>query len=129
MPDFKYISDEMSVKYSSGAAGYPEATKAALLEMHRQVGSARPDSDGITRRGLMVRHLVMPNNVGGTGGVLMWISGNLPKDTYVNLMPQYRPLYKAFDYPEIARGITAEEYKDAARLAAEAGLTNVRLQS
>jgi putative pyruvate formate lyase activating enzyme len=128
LPDFKYADGEMAAKYSARAQSYPEETKAALLEMNRQVGVAKPAADGVMRRGLMIRHLVMPNNVGGTRQVVEWIAANLPKDTYVNLMSQYRPEYKAFDYPEIARRLKRSEYKDAIRWANEAGLTNIDIQ-
>ena len=76
----------------------------------------------------MIRHLIMPNDVSGTKKVVEWIALNLPKDTYVNLMSQYRPLYKARDYPKIARGITRQEYWDAVEWARTAGLTNLDLQ-
>jgi len=79
-------------------------------------------------RGLMVRHLVMPNRVSGSRKVIDWIAENLPKNTYLNLMSQYRPMYKAFDYPEIARRITEEEYLDAVHYASEAGLTRLDIQ-
>ncbi len=128
LPDYKYSSGKMAAKYSSGADSYPEMTRAALLEMHRQVGVARPARDGLMYRGLMIRHLVMPNRVGGTKEVLEWIAQNLPKDTYVNVMSQYTPTYKAFDYPEISRRITREEYGEAVRWAQEAGLTNLDIQ-
>jgi putative pyruvate formate lyase activating enzyme len=128
LPDFKYADGKMAAKYSSEAESYPEVTKAALLEMHRQVGAARPASDGLMYRGLMIRHLVMPNRVGGTKEVIGWIAENLPQDTYLNLMSQYRPVYKAFDYPEIARRLTREEYDEAVGWAREAGLTNLDIQ-
>jgi putative pyruvate formate lyase activating enzyme len=128
LPDFKYSSGDMSAKYSSGADKYPHFTKEGLLQMYRQVGTAKPDSDGIIRRGLMIRHLVMPNNVGGTSEVIDWIAANLPKDTYLNLMSQYRPYYKASDHPKIARKITRQEYESAILCAKEAGLTNIHLQ-
>ena len=128
LPDFKYSDGKMASKYSSGAYSYPEVTKKAILEMHRQVGVAKPDKDGLMRRGLMIRHLVMPNNVSGTREVLKWIADNLPKDTYVNIMSQYRPAYKAFNYPEISRRITRKEYSDAIRWAREFGLTNLDIQ-
>jgi putative pyruvate formate lyase activating enzyme len=128
LPDFKYADGKMSAKYSAGAETYPEVTKNALLEMHRQVGTARPGKDGLIYRGLMIRHLVMPNHVSGTREVIDWISKNLPKDTYLNLMSQYRPTYKAFDYPDIARRITREEYQEAVKWAGEAGLTHLDIQ-
>ena len=128
LPDFKYSDEKMATKYSSGAEDYPAITKAGLLEMNRQVGVAKPASDGLMYRGLMIRHLVMPNQVSGTKGVIEWIAQNLPKDTFLNIMSQYRPMYKAFDYPKISRRITREEYAAAVRWAKEAGLTNLELQ-
>ncbi len=128
LPDFKYADGRMAAKYSSSSESYPQITQEALLEMHCQVGAARSGRDGLIRRGLMIRHLVMPNRVAGTREVIEWIAENLPKSTYVNIMSQYTPMYKAFDYPEIARRITRAEYKEAVRWAQEAGLTNLDLQ-
>jgi putative pyruvate formate lyase activating enzyme len=128
LPDYKYSSGTMASKYSSAAESYPEITQTALLEMHRQVGVARPAQDGFMYRGLMVRHLVMPNRIGGTKEVLEWIAENLPKDTYVNVMSQYTPTYKASEYPEISRRISRAEYNEAVRWAREAGLTNLDIQ-
>lgn len=128
LPDFKYSDGEMAVKYSSGSKSYPEITKASLLEMNRQVGVARPGPEGVMRRGLMIRHLVMPNDVGGSKEVIGWIASNLPKDTYLNIMSQYRPMYRAFEYPEISRRISREEYRDAVEWAKGAGLTSLDIQ-
>jgi putative pyruvate formate lyase activating enzyme len=128
LPDFKYSDGEMASKYSSGASTYPEVTQKALLEMHRQVGVAKPADNGLMYRGLMIRHLVMPNDVSGTHGVIDWIANNLPKDTYLNIMSQYSPMYRAYDYPEISRKITREEYSDAVNYAKAAGLTNLEIQ-
>jgi len=146
LPDFKWASAELAVKYSTcvppdprfalakvrarytSTAVYPERTKEALLEMHRQVGVARPARDGIMYRGLMIRHLVMPNAVENSIAVVRWIAANLPKDTYLNIMSQYTPMYKAFEYPEIARPITVAEYAKVVRAAIEAGLTNLDIQ-
>ena len=128
LPDFKYSEGEPAAKYSAGAESYPELTQAALLEMHRQVGVARPARDGLMYRGLMIRHLVMPNGVDGAKGVAGWIAENLPKDTYLNIMSQYRPMYKAFDYPEISRKITREEYEEVVTYARKVGLTNLDVQ-
>ena len=128
LPDFKYADGEKAARYSSGAETYPEDVKKALLEMHRQVGVARPSEDGLMRRGLMIRHLVMPNNASNTKEIVEWIAGNLPKDTYVNLMSQYTPVYKANEYPEISRRITIEEYRKAINYAQRAGLTNLEIQ-
>lgn len=128
LPDFKYSDGKNAAKYSSGADTYVGVTQRAILEMHRQVGTAKPADSGLINRGLMIRHLVMPNNVGGTKAVIDWIAKNLPKDTYVNLMSQYRPMYKAFEYPEISRVITRKEYGDAINWAKTAGLTNLDIQ-
>ena len=128
LPDFKYSSGDMAAKYSADAQTYPDVTQKALLEMHRQVGVANPGPKGVMHRGLMIRHLVMPNNVSGTKKVIAWIASNLPKDTYLNLMSQYQPMYKAGDYPEISRRITPEEYREAVQAAHDAGLTNLDAQ-
>ncbi|TVR71660.1 MAG: radical SAM protein [Marinilabiliales bacterium] len=129
LADFKYFDPEMADKYSPGAESYPEVTKKALIEMNRQVGVAgQTTNDGIMQRGLMVRHLVMPNNVGGSEQVMNWIGENLPKDTYINIMSQYRPMYKAGDYPGISRRITTGEYRNAVNAARRAGLTNLDIQ-
>jgi len=128
LPDIKYWDSDMSAKYSSGAENYPEVTKAAILEMHRQVGVAKPPKDGVMQRGLMIRHLVMPNNVSGSEKIMEWIGENLPKDTYVNIMAQYTPLFKAYDYPELSRRITSEEYIKVVEKAQEVGLTNLDIQ-
>ncbi len=119
----------MAAKYSSDAYSYPEFTKAAILEMHRQVGVAKPAEDGLMYRGLMIRHLVMPNRVGGSNKILKWIADNLPKDTYINLMSQYRPMYKAFEYKEISRGITKAEFKEVVDYAKSLGFTNLDIQN
>jgi putative pyruvate formate lyase activating enzyme len=96
--------------------------------MHRQVGVAKPAKDGIMQRGLMIRHLVMPNNTGGSEKVMEWIAGNLPKDTYVNIMVQYNPVYKAYDFPELSRRITKNEYVPVVERAKDLGLTNLDVQ-
>jgi putative pyruvate formate lyase activating enzyme len=128
LPDFKYWDSEMSAKYSSGAESYPEVTRAAMLEMHRQVGVAKPTTDGTMQRGLMIRHLVMPNDVSGSERIMEWIAAKLPRDTYVNIMAQYNPLFRAYDYPQIARRITREEYDRVVTRAQDLGLTNLDIQ-
>ena len=128
LPDFKYWESEMAGKYSSGAENYPLYAKEALIEMNRQVGVAIPDNEGIMRRGLMIRHLVLPNNISGTDNVLKWIAGNLPRETYVNLMAQYSPHHRAEEFPELNRRLYREEYVQAVEWAREAGLTNVHVQ-
>ena len=128
LPDFKYADKKFAAMYSSGAETYPETTKQALLEMHRQVGVAVAEKNGLMRRGLMIRHLVMPNRTSGTKQIIEWIAEHLPKNTYLNLMSQYRPVYRAFDFPEISRRLTREEYEETIRWAKEAGLFNLDIQ-
>ena len=128
LPDFKYADGATAAKYSAGAASYPEVTRAALLEMHRQVGVARPAADGLVHRGLMIRHLVMPGDVEGTRAVINWIAVNLPADTRLTLMSQYQPRWEAINQPGISRRITRAEYADAVTWAQEVGLTNLDIQ-
>ncbi len=128
LPDFKYSDPEMAGKYSADAFSYPEISRKALLEMNRQVGVAKPAANGLMLRGLMIRHLVLPNNVSGTRNVIQWISRHLPKDTYLNIMSQYRPAHQAHKYPKISRRITRKEYHNAVKWAKEAGLSNLEIQ-
>ncbi|MGC9043962.1 MAG: radical SAM protein [Myxococcota bacterium] len=128
LPDFKYYDSNMSAKFSAGASNYPEITKEALIEMNRQVGVLKTSYGGIAIRGLMIRHLVMPNNVSGSKKVIRWIGKNLPKETYINIMSQYTPVFKAKDYKEIARRITREEYYEVVEEAKRCGLTNLEIQ-
>ncbi len=129
LADFKYARPEASTRYSPGAVSYPDVTERALCEMHRQVGVAHPGSHGLMERGLMIRLLVMPNGVSGTREALHWIARNLPRDTYVNLMSQYVPTFKALEYSELSRRITREEFRDAVRWAREEGLLNLDIQT
>ena len=125
LPDFKYQDGELAAEYSSGAADYPEVAAAVIREMHRQVGDLETDSRGIATRGLIIRHLVMPHNIGGTDRLVRWIAEELGPDTYLNLMAQYRPEHRAREYPAIARRLTSEEWRQAVAWAVEAGLKNV----
>ncbi|NWF91428.1 MAG: radical SAM protein [Syntrophaceae bacterium] len=129
LPDMKYMDPEQAAKYSAGASDYPEVTKKAIIEMNRQVGELKLDRRGIALRGLMIRHLVMPNRVAGTDKFVRWVAENLPRSTYVNIMAQYRVEYQAFNYPEIARGITVQEFLEAMDWAEKYGLTNLDPQS
>jgi putative pyruvate formate lyase activating enzyme len=129
LPDMKYMDAEKAEKYSSGASDYPEVTKKAIIEMNRQVGEHLTDEHGVALRGLMIRHLVMPNRVAGTKKFVQWVAESIGRSTYVNIMAQYHVDYKAYDYPEIARGITVEEFLEAMEWAEEYGLTNLDPQS
>jgi putative pyruvate formate lyase activating enzyme len=125
MPDFKYQDGKLAHKYSAEASDYPEVAAAAIREMHRQVGVLKTDKRGVATRGVVLRHLVMPNNIAGTDRFVRWVAKELSPDTYVNLMAQYRPAHKAFDYPEIARRLNLKEWKQAVMWAREAGLNNL----
>lgn len=124
MPDFKYASPDCAKKYSK-AADYPERAKEAIKEMHRQVGELVVDERGVAVRGLLVRHLVMPEGIAGTEEVVKFIAEEISPNTYINIMDQYHPCYKAFAHPEINRRITAKEYKDAIDSALNAGLKRI----
>jgi putative pyruvate formate lyase activating enzyme len=125
LPDFKYQDGHLAAKYSAEAHDYPAVAAAVIKEMHRQVGKLEVDPQGVARRGLIVRHLVMPHNIAGTDRFVKWVAQELTTDTYVNIMAQYRPEHRAFDYPDIARRITNDEWRQAMTWAKEAGLTNL----
>jgi putative pyruvate formate lyase activating enzyme len=128
-PDMKYSDGALAEKYSSGARDYPEVARKAILEMHRQVGVLKSDENGFALQGLLIRHLVMPNRIAGTEELVKWVSENLPRNTYVNIMAQYRVEYKAYEYPELARGITVQEFLEAIDWAQEYGLINLDSRS
>jgi putative pyruvate formate lyase activating enzyme len=123
MPDFKYWDAEMARKYSR-APDYPEVARRAIKEMHRQVGNLVIEDNGLARRGLLIRHLVMPEEVAGTRAVMQWIADELSPETYVNIMAQYYPAGKVSrsDHAEINRRVTPAEYERALDAAWRAGL-------
>ena len=123
MPDFKYTDPEIAFRYST-AKDYPEAAIATIKEMHRQVGDLIIDK-GIALRGLLVRHLVLPEGMAGTAGVVKFIAEEVSKNTYINIMDQYHPHFKAFENPPLDRRIMEKEYKEAVRMALEAGLKRI----
>ncbi len=122
LPDCKYMDPEHAAKYSSEAYNYPYYAQIALKEIFRQVEDLVVDSRGIAVRGLILRHLIMPNRIAGTEKFLKFVAENLSKTTYLNLMRQYRPEHKAFDYPEIARRIKRSEYEEVLEWAKKYGL-------
>ncbi len=123
LTDSRYADTDMAIKYSC-APDYPKFNQAALREMHRQVGIAQMDSQGIIKRGVIIRHLVLPNNISGTEKIMRFIAEELSQDTYISLMSQYSPYYKANQFPEISRRITYEEYEEAKKIMEECGLAN-----
>lgn len=116
MPDAKYMDEKQSQRYSN-APDYPEVLKKILKEMHRQVGDLKINTSGIAERGLLIRHLVMPNGVASSEKILKFIAEEISIHAYVNIMAQYRPEYRALDYPEISRRITQKEYMEAIQIA------------
>jgi putative pyruvate formate lyase activating enzyme len=121
MPDMKYGDAEVARRISH-VPDYPAVNQAAVREMHRQVGDLVLDEDGIARRGLLVRHLVLPGGLAGTEKVLAFLAREVSTNTYLNLMDQYHPSYRARENPPLDRPITAEEYAEALALAERYGL-------
>ncbi len=124
MPDFKYSDPEMAERYSE-APDYPVVAKEALREMHRQVGDLQLDHRGIAIRGLLVRHLVMPEGIAGTEEMAGFIAGEISRETYVNIMDQYHPCFRAFEMPPLDRRITRKEYNEAIETAKRLGLKKI----
>lgn len=121
MPDFKFANKEVALKLAK-AKDYPEVAKAAIKEMHRQVGDLIINDEGIAQKGLLIRHLVLPEGLAGTEEILRFIAEEISTDTYVNIMDQYYPCFGAFDMPPLNRRITKQEFDEAIRLADEYSL-------
>ncbi len=121
LPDMKYADDVQARKYS-GVGDYVAVNRIAVSEMHRQVGDLRLDSRGVAIRGLLVRHLVMPKGIAGTAEVMRFIAEKLSRNTYVNIMEQYRPCYRATEFPQLTRRPGVEELVEARRAARSLGL-------
>ena len=127
LTDIKYVSSKVSEKYS-GAANYFEVAKSAVTEMQRQVGQNEYDQNGLMSKGLIVRHLVLPGNIGQAMKTLDWIYENLPQDTVISLMSQYMPCGRAADFPVINRRLGKREYETVMEYAESLGLENVYIQ-
>jgi putative pyruvate formate lyase activating enzyme len=124
MPDMKYGDSVIAHRYSH-VRNYWEVNRAAVKEMHRQVGDLRLDENGLAYRGLLIRHLVLPAGLAGTETVLAFIAREISTGTYLNVMGQYYPYYRASEGPELARPITAAEYGEALDIARRLGLTRL----
>lgn len=124
LPDFKFWSS-VSARRFAKAADYPEKARQAIGEMHRQVGDLRLNAEGLAERGLLVRHLVMPEGLAETREILGFLAREISPHTYVNLMDQYRPCGQAVDFPPLDRMLRPEEYRQALELAGRAGLTRL----
>jgi putative pyruvate formate lyase activating enzyme len=121
MPDMKY-SEEKTAEQLSGIKDYPSVNKAAIKEMHRQVGDLQVDGQGVAQHGLLVRHLVLPHNLAGTQEVVRFLGQEISTNTYLNIMAQYHPCYEALDIPLLSRSVNRREFYEAIDLAHQQGL-------
>ncbi len=121
MPDFKFWDPGIAQK-TCDAPDYPDAARKALVEMHRQVGDLTMDAEGIARRGLLLRHLVLPHDLAGTREVLRFVASRISTNTYVNLMPQYRPCGRAGETPGLAEALSSKDFEAALKMAEEEGI-------
>ena len=124
MPDMKY-SDEKTAEQLSGIKDYPRVNKAAIKEMHRQVGDLQINEQGVAQRGLLVRHLVLPSQLAGTRDVVRFLAEEISTDTYLNIMAQYRPCHKAYNTRSLSRPLLREEFQEAIVLAHQQGLNRL----
>jgi putative pyruvate formate lyase activating enzyme len=121
MPDVKFFSSEGADRFCN-APDYPAVVKSVLKEMHDQVGDLETDAAGIAHRGLLIRHLVLPQGLAGTEAVMRFIVQEVSPHSYVNVMAQYRPVYEANEFPDLNRRITAREFEDALDIARKCGI-------
>ena len=121
MPDFKFW-DPMTAKATCNAKDYPEVAQKALFEMHRQVGDLFIDETGIAKRGILLRHLVLPHGLSGTREIMRFIARKISKNTYVNIMPQYRPCGRAGDVQELSFHLSQKDYETALQAAKKEGI-------
>jgi putative pyruvate formate lyase activating enzyme len=123
LPDMRYADETHAVELSS-APDYPRLNRSSVLQMHRQVGVAKINREGIIERGLIIRHLVLPHGASGTDQTMRFIADELSPDTYISLMSQYQPCYKAGDNPKVSRRISLQEYEAAHDAMNACGLYN-----
>ena len=127
LPDLKYYENDIALKYSKINNYFNIATQA-ILEMYRQVGAPQLDKNGMIKKGLIIRHLVLPNNLENSKQILKWLKDNIDKDVYISVMTQYFPTYKAKEYPEINRKITRKEYEEIENYIYELNIENGYMQ-
>jgi putative pyruvate formate lyase activating enzyme len=123
LPDFKYFDNKWALELS-GVGNYVEKAQSAIKEMYRQVGNLTLDDDGIAQRGLIVRHLILPNRLSGSKEVLEWLATELSPEVTISLMSQYRPIHRAHEFLAIARSITQDEYEAVFSLLDKLGMEN-----
>ena len=121
MPDMKYSDAKIARRYSK-IPHYPQVNRTTLREMQRQVGDLQINAQGVAERGLLVRHLVLPNELAGTKEIVRFLAQEISPNTYLNPMDQYRPAYNARKFPELMRSITSQEYQSALHMTHDAGL-------
>lgn len=127
LPDLKYYSNKLSIKYSKVNNYFSVATEA-IKEMYRQVGTPKFNEDGIMQRGIIIRHLVLPNHIQNSKNILKWIKENMPQDVYVSIMAQYFPTYKAKEDELLNRKLTKKEYKEIEKFLYTLDLKNGYIQ-
>lgn len=127
LPDLKYYYDDIAIKYSK-INNYFEIAIHAILEMYNQVGTPKFDDNGMIKKGVIIRHLVLPNNIENSKKILEWIKNNINEEVYISIMTQYFPTYKAEDYTEINRKITKEEYEEIENYIEELDIKNGYMQ-
>ena len=127
LPDLKYYNNDLGVKYS-GINNYFEYASKAILEMYKQVGSPEFDQNGNIIKGLMIRHLVLPNNIENSKRALKWIKENIDENVYINIMAQYFPTYKAKEIAELNRKLSMEEYEEIENFVYELDIKNGYMQ-
>ncbi len=125
--DMRYSENCISKRYSN-AADYPEINKAAVKQMYKQVGTAKFDKHGLIYKGIIIRHLVLPDNISGTNEIMRFIALEISPETHISLMSQYTPCYKAGNIPELSRYISQQEYNMAKRAMEASGISNGWLQ-
>ncbi len=127
LPDMRYGDNDMAVKYSS-APEYPKYNQESVAEMHRQAGIAKMNEQGIIQRGLIIRHLVLPNNISGTEKIMKFIAQDISQGSYISLMSQYLPYHKASQFKDISRRLKIKEYQEAKEIMQKYGLYNGWIQ-
>jgi putative pyruvate formate lyase activating enzyme len=124
MPDMKYSDPDTARRYSK-IRNYPQINQTAVKEMYRQVGDLLINDKGVAQRGLLVRHLVLPDRIAGTEETVRFLAEEISPQTYLNLMDQYHPAYKSHLYPELHRRLTDDEFRAAVNAARKAGLNRL----
>ncbi|MBI4649965.1 radical SAM protein [Candidatus Desantisbacteria bacterium] len=127
LPDIKYANENIAIKYSK-SINYCDSVKKAVIEMHDQVGDLITDENGIAIRGLIIRHLVLPSNLAGSGEIMHFIAENISRNTYLSLMSQYFPAFHSHDFPELCNPVTKKEYEEIIKIVEDENMPNGWIQ-